>query len=268
MAVNKRFWRHIEAPTAASFLLCGSLWAQSTCVSIDQTIINTARVTDQGAIAKIIQISLLPEDADSVKAIVFFDVNNNGFGYDDFVRIEPSGHSYALIRSPELQEIIESWCYVEATELYGSASETPELLESYYEPDPQKKAANFILANLLRGINNNYNALPMNLYFKRDSTGTYEFKMWGFDTSQGALSWRPPKYPPGGFIKDYDIFRVHRTDRDTLFISNTTLYDQIYIYHQVTDTVYLAPESLLNPAWPAGSNYLPGLLPPGQRRRQ
>ncbi|MFQ5632466.1 MAG: hypothetical protein ACE5I1_27165 [bacterium] len=233
-------------------------------VIIDQKIVTTGTITNPDTIRKIVRISLLPEKADSINSITLIDANNNGFGSDDFVLVKPSGRSYELIPSAALTEMIKNWRFTAATQLVGGPQQGSEFLESLNEGDPKKKAANFILASMLRGLNNNYSAQPMNIYFRRSFNGAYTFDMWGYDVAEDSLYWQPPKYPPGGYIKNYDIFRVQRMDKDTLFISNTTLYDQIYIYHNVTDTVFIAPDSTIIGL----QQFQPGLKSPKAKLRR
>jgi hypothetical protein len=237
-------------------------------VIINQAMVATATITNPDSIQKIVRISLLPENADSIKSITFIDANNNGFGSDDFVLVQPSGHTYELIPSAALTEMIKNWRFTAATQLVGGSQQGAEFLEDLKEGDPQKKAANYILASLLRGLNNNYTAKPMNLFFRRGEDGAYAFDMWGYETAKDSLYWQPPKYPPGGYIKNYDIFRVHRADRDTLFISNTRLYDQIYIYHHVTDTIFIAPDSVEIGQPQIPPQFQPGLISPGRKKKK
>ena len=218
--------------------------AQQGDVIINQEMVTTATITNPDSIRKIVRISLLPENPDSIRSITLIDANNNGFGSDDFVLVKPSGRSYELIPSAALTAMIRNWQFNAATQLVGGPQEGAEFFESLPESDPKKKAANYILASVLRGLRNNYTGQPMHLYFKRSEDGAYSFDMWGYDVAEDSLYWKPPKYPPGGYLKNYDIFRVQRTDKDTLFIANSRLYDQIYIYHNVTDTVYIAPDSV------------------------
>ncbi|KAA3659461.1 MAG: hypothetical protein DWQ10_08830 [Calditrichaeota bacterium] len=68
---------------------------------------------------------------------------------------------------------------------------------------------------------------------------------------------------PGEPITNYDVFRVHRVDSVTKYISNTTLYDQIYIYHKTKDTVYIATDSSKRVAKDMiAPDFQPGLIPP------
>ena len=236
-------------------------------VIINQEIVTTATVTNPDSIRKIVRISLLPENPDSIRSITLIDANNNGFGSDDFVLVKPSGRSYELIPSAALTAMIRNWRFNAATQLVGGPRQGAEFLESLPENDPKKKAANYILASVLRGLSSNYAAEPINLYFTRSTDGAYAFDMWGYDLAEDSLYWQPPKYPPGGYLKNYDIFRVERTDKDTLFISNTRLYDQIYIYHNVVDTVFIAADSTLQ-AGPGLRRRPAGLVPPSPAPRQ
>lgn len=263
--------RYLGITLLVAFLIVGN--AQKVIaqvqqdIIIDQVMVATATIINPDSIQKIVRISLLPENADSIKSITFIDANNNGFGSDDFVLLQPSGHTYELIPSAALSEMIKNWRFTAATQLVGGPGQSADFLEDIKEEDPQKKAANFILASLLRGLNNNYTGHPMNLYFRRGVDGAYAFDMWGYETANDSLYWQPPKYPPGGYIKNYDIFRVHRADRDTLFLSNTRLYDQIYIYHNVTDTIFIAPDSTKFGHLQTPPQYQPGLTSPGRKKK-
>ncbi len=109
-------------------------------------------------------------------------------------------------------------------------SREPEAFENL----PTEKAENGIFASILRGVNRNYQDQPINIWFQRDGYGV-TFEMWGYNKSN--LNFTPPPPPHPDSVTTYDLVHVFRAD--TLIKADTTMYDLIYLYKSVRDTVIL-----------------------------
>lgn len=72
----------------------------------------------------------------------------------------------------------------------------------------------------------------MKIVFERDDKGV-TFEMWGYNPT--TLNYAPPPPVPDSVVT-YDLVRVFRAD--TLMKADTKLYDLIYVYKTVSDTVY------------------------------
>ncbi|RMF62157.1 MAG: hypothetical protein D6748_00070, partial [Calditrichaeota bacterium] len=196
-----------------------------TQVVIDQQMVATATVTEPSLIQFFLETFLIPED--NVNKLVFIDATGNGFGEDDLIKCFPSEKTYFLYPSDTAQKVMNQWQFTSNFQSVTQLSE-PEVFEKL-EKD---KAANWILAGLLRSINQNYKDIPIKIYFERDTTAVV-FEMWGYDPQ--ALQWSPPPPPPRVPQTTYDMLHIWRSD--TLFITDTTYYDQFFVYKSVADTV-------------------------------
>lgn len=245
---------HKTAKIVGMFFLLNSAWqsplrAQDEVI-IDQAIIATAAITDPDLIDFFIHAYLIPETG--VSRIQFIDATGNGFGEEDLIKCFPSEKTYYLFPSDTAQKVMNNWKY-EANYQITVKNESPELFERL-ETD---KAQNWILSGLLRGLNWNYNDLPMKIYFERDST-TVVFEMWGYNP--WALQWKPPPPPTTVPETTYDILHIIRSD--TLFVADTTYYDQFYIYRTVSDTLFISEKELDAATHPDNIVFQPGVVPP------
>lgn len=211
--------------------------------------ISIASITDQELIRFFIDAYLIPEE--EVTEIRFIDATGNGFGEEDLIKCFPSGKTYYPIPSDTAQKIMNSWEFTSNFQNVTQIKE-PEVFENL-ETD---KAANWILAGLLRRLNWNYNDLPMKIYFEQD-TSTVVFDMWGYNPN--ALQWKPPPPPPKVPETTYDILHVYRSD--TLYVADTTYYDQFYIYRTVADTLFISQDELQGLLFRKQATYQPGLVP-------
>ncbi|MFQ5769482.1 MAG: hypothetical protein ACE5HX_03030 [bacterium] len=225
-------------------------------VIIDQAKIATATVTNPKLIDFFIQSYLIPET--EVTEIQFIDATGNGFGEEDLIKCFPSEKTYYLFPSDTAQKVMNKWKY-KANYQITVKNESPEVFESL----ETRKAENWILSGLLRSLNWNYSDLPMKIYFARDST-TMVFEMWGYNP--WALQWKPPAPPPKVPETTYDVVHIIRSD--TLFVADTTYYDQFYIYRSVSDTLFISEKELSTAARPLGPAFEPGLVPSSAIQRR
>lgn len=222
-------------------------------ILIDQKMISIATITDTSLIKFFLEAFFISET--NVTRMEFIDATANGFGEEDLVKVYPSEKIYLTTPSDTAQKVMHSWKF---TDNYQTVTQNkpPEVFENL----PTNKAENWILAGLLKSLNWQYRDLPMKLRFERDSTTTL-FEMWGFNRS--ALSWRPPPPPPRIPETTYDVIHVLRSD--TLFVADTTYYDQFYIYRTIRDTLFISEQDLQKGQGTQPPAFLPGLLPPRRR---
>jgi len=162
-----------------------------------------------------------------VTRMEIIDATGNGFGEDDLVKTYPSEAIYFPVPSDSAQKIMNSWQF-KANFQIVSENRVPEEFENL----PNEKAENGIFASILKGVNRNYQDAPINIWFQRDSTGV-TFEMWGFNKQN--LAYTPPPPPVPDSVITYDL--VHVVRNDTLIKADSTVYDKIYIYKTVTDTL-------------------------------
>jgi hypothetical protein len=163
------------------------------------------------------------------------DATGNGFGEDDLVKTYPSEAIYFPVPSDTAQKIMNNWQFKANFQIVTEHRPPEE-----FDPPagragnlPNESAPNGIFAGILRGVNRNYSDQPMKILFERDDKGV-TFEMWGYNPA--ALNYTPPPPPVPDSVVTYDLVRVFRAD--TLMKADTKLYDLIYVYKTVSDTVY------------------------------
>lgn len=199
-------------------------------VNVDKITVPVVTITDKELIDFFMFEFFIAETL--VTKMDIIDATDNGFGEDDLVKTYPSEAIYFPVPSDSAQSIMNSWKF-KANFQIVTEDRPPEEFESL----PTEKAENGIFASILKGLNRNYEDQPINIWFQRDRNGV-TFEMWGF--TQDSLNFTPPPPPVPDSVVTYDLLRVTRSD--TLIKADTTLYDLIYVYKTVSDTVYFGPE--------------------------
>lgn len=199
-------------------------------VNVDKITVPVVSITDPELIDFFMFEFFIAETL--VTRMEIIDATDNGFGEDDLVKTYPSEAIYFPVPSDSAQSIMNSWQF-KANFQIVTEDRPPEEFESL----PSEKAENGIFASILKGLNRNYDDQPINIWFQRDDNGV-TFEMWGF--TQDSLNFSPPPPPVPDSVVTYDLLRVTRSD--TLIKADTTLYDLIYVYKTVSDTVYFGPE--------------------------
>ena len=161
------------------------------------------------------------------------DATGNGFGEDDLVKTYPSEAIYFPVPSDSAQAIMNSWKFKANFQIV-----TEDRHPSEFESLPTEKAENGIFAAILKGVNRNYEDAPINIWFQRDAEGV-TFEMWGFN--RDSLEYTAPPPPVPDSVVTYDLLHIVRSD--TLIKADTTMYDLIYVYKTVRDTLIVAGES-------------------------
>ena len=229
----------------------GVILAQNTTeqVVIDQFMVPAALVTDADLIKKFLDIYMILEE-DHVDKIQIIDATGNGFGENDLLKCFPSGMTYFMYPNKEAEAIMKGWKFTSNYENVTGIIE-PELLKTF-TVDPEK---NWILASLLEGLNVHYTDDNVKIYFEKD-TSTITFEMWGYNPD--SLYWHEP--PPVKTYPDtiFDIVQIIRSD--TMYVADTTFYDQFYVLHTIADTVYISQKDPKRMKIPVNPSVLPGII--------
>ncbi len=201
--------------------------AQNSDISVDKITVPIVSILDRELIDFFMYEFFIADTL--VTRMDIIDATGNGFGEDDLVKTYPSEQIYFPVPSDSAQAIMNNWQF-KANFQIVTGNREPEAFESIQT----EKAENGIFASILRGVNRNYAAQPMNIWFQRDSNGV-TFEMWGFNRS--LLNFTPPPPAVPDSVTTYDL--IHITRSDTLIKADTTLFDLIYVYKTVSDTLII-----------------------------
>lgn len=201
-----------------------------TTISVDKITVPVVTIEDRALIDFFVYEFFIAETL--VTRLDIIDATGNGFGEDDLVKSYPSQAIYFPVPSDSAQAIMNSWKFKANFQIVTESRE-PEAFENL----ATEKAENGIFSAILRGVNRNYQDEPINIWFQRDSNGV-TFEMWGYNLSN--LNYTPPPPPHPDSVTTYDLVHIFRAD--TLIKADTTMYDLIYLYKTVRDTVILGEE--------------------------
>ncbi len=194
-------------------------------VSVDKMTVPVVSIEDPDIIFFFMSEFFIAETL--VTKMDIIDATGNGFGENDLVKTYPSGAIYFPVPSDSAQKIMNSWQF-KANFQIVTENQEPEAFESL----STEKAENGIFAAILKGVKRNYEDEPINIWFQRDKNGV-TFEMWGFN--QDSLNYTPPPPPVPDSVVTYDL--VHVIRNDTLVQADSTVYDMIYVYKTVSDTL-------------------------------
>lgn len=191
-------------------------------------------ISDSSLIHTILGEQLI--DPAKVEKIKIIDVTNNGFGENDLITLLPQQTIYPLKGiSDSLAQLMSGW-KIERNKYIDQEVETEPDFSQY---EQTQKPIFAIMGALLRALDRNYKALPIKINFQRDRR-KMRFTMWGYLEDSLRYSPLEASYLTGS-AQRYDL--LYSVQNDTLILADTTLYDLIYIYKTLADTVFLPGEN-------------------------
>lgn len=150
------------------------IFCQIKNIQVDQTIVQTATVTNQKLIKFFIEDFMIPEE--NIQKMVIYDLSGDGFGEFDIARTYPGGKNYLLTPSTKAQQIMNNWSFGGNIKFTANFNESPEKFEN--APD-SVRAMGGIFAALLHGLRRNYKGVPIKLHLEQNDNVT-AIEMWGF----------------------------------------------------------------------------------------
>ena len=201
-----------------TFMLSSYCFAQQDdAIEVNQTSVPTVTLNDPELISFFMDEFFIPETL--VTEMDIIDVGLNGFGENDIVKLYPSDNVYFLqYVSDKAQKRMNNWKFKANFQItaQNQGLAVPEDFET-------KKPAYNIFGAILKGLNQNYQDYPIKIHFERDSS-TVLLELWGYNEDNFKV------IPNLSRLND-NILNQIKTETDT------TLYDCIFIYKTVTDTV-------------------------------
>lgn len=251
-------------------LIVPSAEAQPETVDFSQLTRPVARVTESDMI-RFITDELLIVSSDTVVMLEVIDITANGFGPDDVLVTYPTMETFKIdpmIVTDTVQTVMGGWApetefridagngpaalfdpeLVVADTVEADTAEAGDVLEIELEEDaadeqadagpesasPEQRAERAIMHELLLALERNYGGtLPVSIRFDRSTDG-FTFQMWDYDSDDMAYVPRPSGIPDT--TTAYDLLYLAR--HDSVVVTDTTLYDVIYLYKTVEDVVY------------------------------
>jgi hypothetical protein len=216
---------------AIFFVILGVTAAFAQDVRVSPYRVNRAAVTDKSLINLFMreQAIVARETPDS---LVVIDAASNGFGQGDLLIVYPGEATQPLLSVDEpLRSIMDNWNY-NAGQITTPDTAAAQLLDHAREHhDPYRG----LLGQIVRGIETYYAGPTIEGAFRCDHETTY-LGLWNFDES--AFRYREaPLGAAADTIHSYDLLQM--ISRDTVYVTDTTLYDVIYVYKTYHDTVYV-----------------------------
>ena len=217
-------------------LIAESALGQNRPVEYSQVTRPVVEVRDAERISFLLDALIIFSDVE-ITMLEVVDITGNGFGPDDVVIVHPSMESHYLppVLPTDVQEMMNGWKLEANTQFDGANADAesynPETGNSLGE---SQKAEQAIMYDLLRSLERNYGDGPMSLLFERNDEA-FTFQMW--DYQEQALSYAPPPPAQPDTVNTYDMLYVLRSD--SLVISDTTLFDVVYIKKKVEEVIWM-----------------------------
>ena len=227
----------IRSSILLSFLLLlGCLPVQGQVARISQSVLPTARITNQQDIERLLELLFIFEE--EVTRMDIIDVTSNGFGPDDIVVTYPSQQTHYLGADVdgEAQAMMDQWAFEAEFRRDASSTVQPEQFDPSLNPNmaPEEQAEMAILSEILYSLRRNYNDEPVRMLFERDN-GAFTFQMWDFKPPQMQHVARPAG--PPDTLTTFDLLYVLASD--SLIEADTAYYDILYLQRTVQDSVFI-----------------------------
>jgi hypothetical protein len=186
-----------------------------------------ARVAERAVIEELCSQQLLAVDPAAVQALVLIDLDGDGFGDGDLLRLEPGGETLPLRPlSPALRARLQGWGFSANQELAAPLDISPQVLR-----DSGRPVAG-LLADLLEATRRHLGRGAVELALDARPEGLL-LRVWDFE---GDSLFR--RAGVGG-ERILDVAQILR--EDTTFIVDRVLRDLLIIESSVVDTVWLEP---------------------------
>jgi hypothetical protein len=198
-------------------------------------------ITDPVFIKEFITQQTLPITTD-VDSLVFIDADGAGFGENDLVTAYPSKQTFPLSTVEEpIRSSMTQWSFSNPNQVTSPRTTSAQLFQDTRKQDTPNPLDG-MLAFILKGLELYYTGTDMQGRFRQDSTTVF-LEIWDFDPKK--FRYREAEgLGLADTVQAFDLLHILRND--TLFLTDSTLYDVIYVYKTYTDTVYLpqtrAPE--------------------------
>lgn len=186
---------------------------QGTGAVVDQSMAQTATVTNKKLIGLLAEDYMIPEN--DILKLVIYDLSGDGFGDGDIARTFPGGKFYKITPSPKVQAIMNRWSFGGNIKFTANSNDSPELFEN--SPD-SVRAMGGIFASLLRGIRRNYRGEPIKIHLEQND-GVTSVEMWGYRPE--LMAYTPP--PENKVPEEVPVMKL------------------IYLEKSVVDSVYVSP---------------------------
>jgi len=209
------------------FLIVNICFAQQheKPIAMNQITIPKISFADREMISYFMDEFFIPETL--VTKMDIIDVGLNGFGENDIVRLYPSDNVYFLqFVSEAAQKKMNEWEF-KANFQITAKNEDLSIADDYETNIP----AYNIFGAILRGLNQNYQDLPIKIRFERDSS-TVLFELWGHNEQELKV------------IPDINTRLNDPILTQIIAKSDTTLYDCIFVYKTIIDTVLVNSRTL------------------------
>jgi len=192
--------------------IINNAFCQQKGVNVDQTIVQTAAITDKKLIKFFAEEFMIPED--EIKKMVIYDLSGDGFGELDIARTYPGGRSYLLTPGSKAQKLMNKWSFGGNIKFTANFNDPPERFEN--SPD-SVRAMGGIFASLLRGLRRNYRGKPIKLHLEQtDDITTLE--MW--DYKPGLMKYvSPPVNKVPEKVPVMKLIYLEKTVVDSVFLS-------------------------------------------------
>lgn len=217
------------------FVMMPSL-ALAQSAQVSQSILPTARITNQDDILKLLDLLFIFEE--EVTSMDIIDVTSNGFGPDDIVVTYPSQQTHYLGADVdgEAQAMMDEWAFEAEFRRDASSQVAPEQFDPALNPTlaEGEQAEMAILSEILYSLQRNYKDEPVRMLFERDN-GAFTFQMWDFKPPQMQHVAKPSG--PPDTLTTFDLLYVLASD--SLIEADTAYYDILYLQRTVRDSVFI-----------------------------
>ena len=137
-----------------------------------------------------------------------------------------------------LKTMMTDWHY-NTSQLTSPDTTAAQLFTAARTDTTGKGAFHGLLGFILRGLELYYGGEIIEGSFRRDQNSSF-LELWNYDPQ--AFKFRESvSAASADTIQNYDLLQI--VSHDTLELSDSTMYDVIFVYKTIHDTVYVAAEA-------------------------